>query len=83
MRGRVCVHVRTTRNRYHAIVANNGEPYIRSISIALLTGLSTCVYAHPGHGFVVPHLHAADGYLLLGIGFGAAILAAVAIRKLK
>lgn len=54
---------------------------MRSVSIALLTGFSTLVYAHPGHGLVVPHLHAADGYLLLAIGVAA--IAAIAIRKFK
>lgn len=54
---------------------------MRTLCIAILTGFSTQLWAHPGHGLLTPHLHAADGYLLLG--FAIALAGAIVSWKLK
>ena len=59
----------------------NGELHMRTLCIAILSGFSTQLWAHPGHGLVTPHLHAADGYLLLG--FAIALAGAIASWRLK
>jgi hypothetical protein len=54
---------------------------MRSFAAALLAGVSTEVFAHPGYGLVVPHFHSAECYVLVAIA--AIIAAAIAAFKLK
>jgi hypothetical protein len=54
---------------------------MRSISTALLGGVSSQAFAHAGHGLVLPHFHSADTWLLLGIA--VAIAGAFAAWKIK